>query len=345
MNLQDLDRTLFIAEIGANHDGQLDRALKLIRLAAAAGADVVKFQHYRADTLASEYGFEQLASLAHYSDNPHRVFRKYETPWKWTPFLAETCRLNGVEFMSTPYDLVAVDHLNPYVKAWKIGSGDITYQQLIEKCAGTNKPILLATGASHIDEIVLAVSWTGTSELCIMQCNTNYTGSEDNLQYVNLRTLWHYISVTGLSDHSRSMIPVLGAVALGAKVIEKHFTDGESESPDNSFALRPDEWAAMVGAVRQLEAALGDGAKRVEPNEVETVVLQRRCLRAARDLSAGTILTADDIVALRPAPEGSIAPYNIDKVLGSTLAVDMKNGEEFESLSFIQDFSNDKRRL
>ena len=329
MNLSNIQKTIFIAEVASNHDGQLDRALKLIRLAAAAGADVVKFQHYRADTLASEYGFEQLASLAHYSDNPYRVFRKYETPWEWTPFLADACRLNSVEFMSTPYDLAVVDHLDPYVEAWKIGSGDITYRDLIKKCAKTEKPILLATGASHYDEVILACTWTGISEVCIMQCNTNYTGTENNLQFANLRTLNHYVSYKGLSDHSRSMIPVLGAVALGAKVIEKHFTDGESESPDNSFALRPDEWAAMVGAVRQLEAALGDGAKRVEPNEVETVVLQRRCLRAARDLSAGTILTADDIVALRPAPEGSLPPHKIDSVLGTTLNRPFVKGEQF----------------
>lgn len=335
------DRTYIIAEIGSNHEGDLARACALITMAAQAGADCVKFQHYRADTLASEVGFEQLGILAHYSDNPYRVFRRYEVPWEWTPILAQVCTHNGVDFMSTPYDLAAVDHLAPHVKAFKIGSGDITYHKLIKYAAAKGKPLLIATGASSLEDIdrIMKGAFTGgflaAKDVCLMQCNTNYEVSASKSRFANLRVIEdfhiYWPAAVGYSDHTLDAVTALGAVALGARVIEKHFTDDRSRpAPDHPFAIEPKEWRQMVDQIRRLEAALGDGVKKVEANEQETVVLQRRCLRAATDLSAGHVITSADVVALRPAPEGSLPPYEINKLVGWELSMSIRKGEYFE---------------
>ena len=327
--------TYFIAEIGANHDGKLDRALKLIQLAAESGASAVKFQHYKADTLASKVGFDQLQSLAHYSDNPHSVFRRYEVPWGWTPVLADVCRTYKVDFLSTPYDLDAVDHLDPYVKMFKIGSGDSTYHELIKHAASKGKDLCIATGASSFYDIDQVVKLVPMNTVTLMQCNTNYDVDQNKGRHANLEVIrelyGYYPKAVGYSDHTLDYVTALGAVALGATVIEKHFTDDRTgESPDHPFAVEPPQFRDMVSAVRRLEAAMGDGVKTIEDNEKETVVLQRRCLRAARDMEVGTVLTADDLVALRPAPAGSFKPYEEALLLGRTLYRAIKKGEHFE---------------
>ena len=297
--------TFFCADIGANHDGSLDKACELIHLAAEAGADAVKFQHFRADHIVSERGFASLPKMAHqiaWKDSVVETYRKAETPWKWTPTLANACKVEGVEFMSTPYDLEAVDHLDPYVNVWKIGSGDITWFPLIAKVAGTGKPVILSTGASTIYEVERAY-WVarGEVEVVLMQCNTNYTGNDrENIKHVNLNVLTTYrdtwpSAVLGLSDHTQSIPVVLGAVALGARVIEKHFGVG-GDGPDHGFSMDPATWQAMVEDVRELESALGSPIKQVCENETEARIVQRRAMWDGR--------------ALRPCPsdrEGELA--------------------------------------
>lgn len=329
------DKVYFIAEIGANHDGSLKRALKLIQLAADAGANAVKFQHYQADTLASREGFDELKDLAHYTDNPHTVFKKYELPLDWTPALAEACKDAGVDFMSTPYSLEAVDHLNPYVKVHKIGSGDITYHALIRKAASTGKPVLISTGASTITDILRMVSacfpgGVNGHDYWLMQCNTNYEVDHSKAEYANLSVI-PKVPMAGYSDHTLDEVTVLGAVALGARIIEKHFTDNPRRkgSPDHPFAVGPDAWYKMVEAVRKLESAMGTGTKRLEKNEELTVVLQRRCLRAARDLPLGHPIRREDVVVLRPAPLGSLKPDAIGELIGKTTTRAMVLGEAF----------------
>ena len=166
-----------------------------------------------------------------------------------------------------------------------------------------------------------------------MQCNTNYTGGLENTRHVHLNVLKSYAAlypdvVLGLSDHTPGDVTVLGAVALGARAIEKHFTDDTSrEGPDHGFSLDPRTWREMVERTRELEAALGDPEKRVADNERETVVLQRRCLRAARALAAGHVLTAADVEALRPAPADAVFPYDLPRVLGRKLTRPLAGGE------------------
>lgn len=332
--------TYFIADIAANHDGSLERAKALIRLAKEAGADCAKFQHFLADKIVSDVGFSQgvgqVSHQAAWKKPVADIYDQYHTRRDWTEALVETCREAGIAFMTTPYDVEAVRMFSTIVPAYKIGSGDITFHSLVREIARQGKPVLLATGAARMDEVEAAVEviLEENPSLCLMQCNTNYTGSLENFRYVNLRVLeafgkrWPGMPL-GLSDHTPGHSAVLGAVALGARVIEKHFTDdNDREGPDHSFALNPVTWRAMVDATRELEYALGDGSKRIEPNEEQTVVIQRRALRMVGPLAAGTILREEHLEALRPCPEGAVPPSEIGEVVGRAIKVDKERGRE-----------------
>jgi len=331
----------FIADIGANHDGDLKRAKTLIRLAAQAGADAVKFQNFIAPKIVSKVGFNAMkAPLAHqaaWRKSVYEIYSDASAPWDWTATLKKTCDEVGVTYLSTPYDLDAVDMLNPFVPAFKIGSGDITWPEILLKAASKGKPLILSTGASNLEDVRRAVNVLGTLDtpLVLLQCNTNYTGSRENLKFVNLRVMSTYRTlfpeaVVGLSDHSPGDIAAIGAVALGAKVIEKHFTDDNHRiGPDHSFAMTPTAWKAMMERTRDLELAFGVPEKKVEENERETAIVQRRCLRAAQDLPAGTVLTRESIDVLRPAPAGGISPHDIDRILLARLKKPVIAGEHF----------------
>lgn len=325
------DATYFIADIAANHDGQLARARDLIWKAKEAGADCAKFQHFMAGKIVSASGFDQLGSqVAHqakWKRSVVEVYDAYHTRRDWTEALVETCREADITYMTTPYDLDALETQAPHVPAFKIGSGDITFDPLLRSTAAIGKPVLLATGASTMEEVEQAVETLLSLNpgLVLMQCNTNYSGSESNFACVNLRVLqvfalrWPGLPL-GLSDHTPGHEAVLGAVALGARVVEKHFTDDNSrEGPDHAFALDPTAWRAMVHATRRLEAALGTGIKVVEANERETVVVQRRAVRLVADLPAGHRLVAGDLECLRPCPLDAIDPRGLDRLIGCEL--------------------------
>ncbi len=323
--------TYFIADIAANHDGNLDRALSLIDLAAKAGANAAKFQHFRAETIVSDYGFKSLGNQkSHQSSWNKSVFEVYQdasVKLDWTESLKVKCDEAGIHFFTSPYDLELVDYIDRFVPAYKIGSGDITWTEIIRAIAMKNKPYFLATGASAIDDVCRAVreGLDHNPNIVLMQCNTNYTGSIENMKYVNLRVLNSYKEmfpemILGLSDHTPGHATVLGAVALGARVIEKHFTDDVSRlGPDHAFSMDPRAWGEMVSRTRELESALGTGLKKIEANEVETVVLQRRALRTTSELLAGQVISRDNLCALRPAPHDAILPYQLEEVIGKTL--------------------------
>lgn len=329
----------FIADIAANHDGDLIRAKELIWKAKEAGADCAKFQHFLADKIVSDSGFKDLqGNLSHQSNwkaSVYNTYDQYHTRREWTEELVETCKSAQIDFMTTPYDFDAIDTFAEIVPAFKIGSGDITYSDAIDRIAKVRKPIFLATGAATFDETIRAVDLVLRSNpnLCIMQCNTNYTADHDNFKFVNLNVLKLYAQrwpgiILGLSDHTPGHSAVLGAVALGARVIEKHFTDDNDRiGPDHSFALNPKTWRLMVDSTRELELALGDGIKRVESNEKETVVIQRRSMRVVHDLPAGSTITRDNVQALRPCPEGAYTPFDIDELVGKKIIINKKSGE------------------
>jgi N-acetylneuraminate synthase len=331
--------TYFIADVAANHDGDLERAKDLIYMAKEAGADAAKFQHFRPETIVSDVGFKSLGGhqshQASWNNSVFEVYRKASVSTDWTETLKATCDKSGITFFTSPYDFDLVDHIDPFVPAYKIGSGDITWIEMIERIASKQKPYILATGASTTDDVVRAVS-AGLAinpQFVLMQCNTNYTGSQENMRYVQLNVLKTYRSmypgmVLGLSDHTPGHATVLGAVTLGARVVEKHFTDDvQRTGPDHKFSMDPKSWRDMVDRTRELEAALGAGLKKVEDNELQTVVLQRRAVRLVHDLPAGHLLMREDLTVLRPAPTGSLLPYELGEAIGRPLRVAMASGQ------------------
>lgn len=331
--------TYFIADVASNHDGDIERAKALIRLAAEAGADAVKFQHFKAEKIVSDFGFRnlggQFSHQAMWGKPVFEVYRQYECNRDWNEMLAETAQAAGVHFMTTPYDAEAVEQIDGYLPAYKIGSGDITWPDFIELIARRGKPVMLASGASSMDDVMRAVDavLAHNRQLVLMQCNTNYTGDLENFRHINLRVLQSFAlaypgMLLGLSDHTPGHATVLGAVALGARVVEKHFTDDNARvGPDHAFSMNPANWRDMVLRCRELEHALGDGCKRVEDNEKDTVVLQRRCVRLVRPKKVGERLAADDLECLRPAPSGALPPYRLTEAVGRALTVDKVAGD------------------
>lgn len=329
----------FIADIAANHDGDIERAKDLIFLAAEAGADAAKFQHFKAETIVSDYGFKNLGGQqshqASWKKSVFDVYRDASISLDWSLILKETCEKAGITFFTSPYSLDLVDHIDDYVPAYKIGSGDITWVEIIEYIAKKNKPYILASGASSFEDVNRAVSaaLAINPNLCLMQCNTNYTASLENFKFIQLNVLKAFREmypdlVLGLSDHTPGHATVLGAVALGAKMIEKHFTDDiNRQGPDHKFSMDPKTWREMVDRTRELENALGYGIKKVEDNEKETVVLQRRAIRLNANLSAGTIIERQHLIVLRPCPQDAIPPYQISEIIGKEIRRDMLSGE------------------
>jgi N-acetylneuraminate synthase len=341
------DPVYFVAEIGSNFDRDLSRAKDLIYLAKEAGADAAKFQHYTAGSLVSDTGFRQLGGRqSHQSSWKKSVFETYQDASlnrDWTAVLKRTCDEAGITFFTSPYSIELVDYVDPFVPAYKVGSGDITWLEIIEHMASKHKPVLLATGASDLEDVRRAAdaALAVTPDVVLLQCNTNYTAGQDNYSYLQLSVLREYEAmypgiVLGLSDHMPGHISVLGAVALGARVIEKHFTDStDRDGPDHPFSMTPTTWREMVDRTRELEASLGDGRKKIEENERETVVLQRRCIRARRDLERDTLLRDDDLTVLRPCPADGIAPFESRKLIGKKLKRSVSAGQHLRWEDFI----------
>lgn len=332
-------RPYFIADIAANHDGDLNRALMLIELAKESGADAAKFQNFKAPKIVSAKGFAELGGkFSHQAGWKKSVFETYEDASlsdDWTPVLKAKCDEVGIEYCTSPYDFGSVDWADAYLSYFKIGSGDISWPEMLRYIAGKGKPVCLATGASSQEEVDRAVSVIGEScdDLVLMQCNTNYTADPANFRYLNLNVLRTYAKrypgvVLGLSDHTKGHVSVLGAIALGARVIEKHFTDDNlREGPDHKFATTPAEWRRMVDDSIALFEALGDGVKRVEGNELETCVVQKRGLYATKDLEPGHVLEVGDLEPLRPRSDDGFEPWEADALIGKAVSCAVASGE------------------
>lgn len=332
-------KTYFIADIAANHDGNLQRALDLIHLAAEAGADAVKFQHFKADTIVSDQGFKTLGGQqSHQGKWKKSVFEVYQDAsvnLEWTEKLVAESKKAGVTFFTSPYSIELVDAIDQYVPAYKIGSGDITWHEIIEHIASKKKPVMIAAGASNLGEVDLAMNvlLKQRAQILLMQCNTNYTASLENFKFISLNVLKTFgllypNAVLGLSDHTPGHSTVLGAVTLGARAIEKHFTDDNSRvGPDHAFAMNPASWKEMVERTRELENALGSAVKKVEGNELETVILQRRAIRLRHDMKPGDKISRTDLDVLRPCPADAIQPYEIDRILNLKLSKPKGKGD------------------
>ena len=317
---------LVIAEIGSNHDGSLDRALALIDAAAAAGADVVKFQSFRAETLlarrwpAPDGGWR--------SAEAYPILERLEVPTEWHAPLRARAQARGVLFLSTPFDEARAGLLAALgVPAFKVASGDLTHLPLLRRLGSYGRPVLLSTGLATDDEIAAAIEavadGAGAPErrppIVLLHCVSLYPlrPRDANLQALPALAA-RFGCPIGWSDHSPGHTLALGAVALGACVVEKHFTDDRSRSgPDHGFAMEPQEWRAMVDALRELETALGDVRKRPRPDEENERVWARRAVYAARALPAGTAVGPDDLKVVRPAL--GLPPSALPGLLGRRL--------------------------
>lgn len=339
----------FIADIGANHDGSLERAFSLIKLAKEAGADAAKFQNFQAKKIVSQQGFQNLGGqLSHQAKWKKDVFQTYKDasiPFDWAEKLKQKCVEVGIEYFTSPYDFESVDMVDPFVNVYKIGSGDITWIEMLEYIANKGKPVILASGASSMQDVVRAMNAVEavTDQIVLMQCNTNYTADIENLKYVNLNVLKAFKQrfpnvLLGLSDHTEGHATVLGALALGANVFEKHFTDDNNrEGPDHKFAMNPKTWREMVDKANELYFSLGDGIKRIEENEKQSVIVQRRSIRANKDLNQGHVLTENDFEFLRPIPEDGLPPYLAKSIIGKILLHDVAAGKHIT----LKDIRND----
>ncbi len=328
----------YIADIGANHEDDLQRAFMLIEIAKEAGADAAKFQNFQAAKIVSDYGFKTLGKTAHTAGWQKSVFEVFDDASinkDWTAALKEKCDEVGIDYFTSPYDTESVDLVEPYLDAYKIGSGDITWHEMIEYIAKKGKPVMMATGATPMEEVEMAmkVLQAITGDIVLMQCNTNYSTDPNKMGHVNLNVLKAYAEkfpnvILGLSDHTAGHASVVASVALGVRVIEKHFTDDNDRiGPDHPFAMNPKNWRAMVDTANEAYSALGDGIKRIEDNEIGSIVVQRRSLRATADLPAGKVIEKADLEPLRPIPADGLPPYKITELIGKTLTKPLVAGE------------------
>ena len=342
-------QTYFIADIASNHDGYLNKAVELIHMASEAGANAAKFQNFYAKTLVSDYGFRNLKNVkshqSSWKSSVYKIYKQNEVSLEWTDKLSKACKKYNIDYFTAAYDTSIIKYLNKFVPAWKIGSGDITWHDHILKIASTKKPIILATGASSFEEInniykkIIKIN----KKICLMQCNTNYTGSIENFKHINLNVINTFKknfpkAVLGLSDHTHGHETVLGAITLGARMIEKHFTDNNSKiGPDHKFSMNPVSWKEMIDRSRNLENALGDGKKIVEKNEKKTVILQRRSIRVKQDLKRGTKIKFHHLNFLRPCPNDALQCDTVNNFINKKLIKNIKKNEYLKKNHFFNE--------
>ena len=325
--------TYVIAEVGSNFDGSLERAHALVKLAKDCGADAVKFQSFKPEWIISKENFDNLKTSfqAKWKESVWEVYEKATFPRDWHEKVLRFCEDEKIQFFSAPYDAEAVELLEKLkVPAHKIGSGDITWLEHVERVAKTKKPVILAAGAAtmaEVDEAVRTIRATGNESFALLQCVTQYpTPFEDSNVRAMVSLEQAFDCVVGYSDHTPGSVVPLAAVALGGRIIEKHFTDDKTrKGPDHPFAMDGKDFEKMVREIRDLEKALGNGVKRVMPSERETYSIQRRCLMAAGDIKAGTVMKREHIAVLRP--QKGLLPKELPNVVGRTAKKAIKKGE------------------
>jgi len=324
--------TYVVAEAGSNHNGSLETAYELIDVAADAGADAVKFQTFRAEDL-----YVEDSGGVEYLDDERSIYdiiESMEMPYEWIPDLYDHCRDRGVHFLSTPFDERSADHLAEYVPAWKVASYTSSHHPFLRYLADTDKPVVMSTGAHDHEEVAASVEvlkQAGVEALALLHCVAAYPTplADANVRVVErLRDSFGVRS--GLSDHTLDpVVAPSAAVALGATIVEKHFTlDKTMEGPDHEFALEPDELDRMVTAIRETERVLGSGEIRVLDAEQELYEKARRGIHAVSDVAVGDPLTDDDVRVLRPGErDRGLHPRFYDDVVGKVAARDIDSGK------------------
>lgn len=321
----ELNRRVFIvAEAGVNHNGDLAIAKRLVEVAKEAGADAVKFQTFRADRLVTrsaakaKYQVENTGT----DESQAEMLRALELSPDAHRELVAYCRAQGIMFMSTPFDLESVDLLAELgMTVWKIASGEITNLPLLRKIGGLCHRIIMSTGMATLNEVkaalnALTTAGTPKDRITVLHCHTNYPTAMEDVNLRAMLTMRDTLGVrVGYSDHTPGIEVPTAAVALGASVIEKHFTlDRSMPGPDHKASLEPGELAAMVRAIRNIERALGDGVKRPTARELEIAPIGRKSIVATRDIATGEVFSTDNLTTKRPG--SGVSPMRWDQVLG-----------------------------
>lgn len=326
--------TYFIAEIGANFDGSIECAKEHIDAAKKAGADCAKFQTFKTEKIVSEGGFSKMkleGVHGTWGKTVSEVFKEVEFPLEWHKEIADYCKEIGIDFTTAPYFKEAVDICEelqvPFIK---MGSGELTWYEMMEYAASKGIPLMIATGdatLSEIDEVMRVVESTGNKDIVLMQCITNYPSKIDSANVNVLKTYQSAFNVlTGYSDHSPGPVVALASVVLGGCVVEKHFTlDKKRKGPDHPHSMEPQEFEQMVTYIKELERAMGSTRKELVDEERETVYVQRRGLYAKNDIKSGQLIKEDDIDVLRPAL--GILPKYKNTVVGKVASADVKKGD------------------
>jgi len=323
--------TYTIAELSANHNHSFEQAVRLVETAKEVGADAVKLQTYTPDTLTIDCDNEcfRIKGTAWDGRNLHDLYAEAYTPWEWQPKLKEVANELGLDLFSSPFDDTAVDFLERMdVPAYKIASFELVDTGLLQKVASTGKPVVLSTGMAtfaEIEEAVATLRQAGCTQLALLKCNSAYPAPPEEM---NLRTIPDMAArfgvPVGLSDHTLGIAVPVAAVALGACIVEKHFTLSRAvPGPDSAFSLEPQEFRAMVEAVRIAERALGEVGYEVTKRQVASRVF-RRSLFVVADVKAGEVFTHKNVRSIRPGH--GLAPKHLQEVLGRKAARDIARG-------------------
>jgi N,N'-diacetyllegionaminate synthase len=329
------NKSLIIAEVGVNHNGNLEMAFQLIDAAFTAGADAVKFQTFKAEKIiavnAPKAGYQKKTTG---SDESHlEMVRKLELDETAHIQLYQYCQQKDIQFLSSPFDLESIDLLNRLgLEIFKIPSGEITNLPYLRKLEALKKRLILSTGMANLGEIeaaldVLTESGASLDNITVLHCNTEYPTPFEDVNLLAMLTIKNAFGVeVGYSDHTPGIEVPIAAVALGATIIEKHFTlDRNLTGPDHKASLEPDELKAMVQAIRNIEKALGNGIKRPSPSEVKNKPIARKSLVATQPIKTGELFSTDNITAKRPG--AGISPMRWDEVLGQAAQKDYKKDE------------------
>lgn len=329
-------KTYIIAEAGVNHNGSFDLACRLVDAAKAAGADCVKFQTFRSENLVSrtaqKAAYQQETTGA--EESQLDMIKKLELSYADFTRLKAYCDAVGIAFLSTPFDLESIAFLNELdMPFWKIPSGEVTNLPYLLALAKTKKPVVMSTGMCELSEVRAAVEVlqaNGTPEIRLLHCNTEYPTPYEDVNLRAMDTLRRAFGVeVGYSDHTKGIEVPIAAVAMGAAVIEKHFTlDRTMEGPDHKASLEPQELAAMVSAIRNIERAVGSEAKTASPSERKNRAVARKSIVAKCPIKAGEVLTEENLTVKRPG--SGISPMQWFDVLGTSARRDFEEDELIE---------------
>ncbi|MCH5191127.1 MAG: N-acetylneuraminate synthase [Oscillospiraceae bacterium] len=325
-----------IAEAGVNHNGSLEIAKKLVDKAAEAGADCIKFQTFKAENLVSKY----CAQAKYQNENTGKIqsqlqmLKELELSFNDFEEIKNYCDYRKIDFLSTPFDIPSIAFLNTLgMKFWKIPSGEINDLPYLMEIAKTGKPVVMSTGMCTLEEVETAVKilrQNGSGEISLLHCTTNYPTPYENVNLNAMITLRERFNCTvGYSDHTKGFEVSVAAVAMGAQIIEKHFTlDKNMSGPDHKASLEPDELKNTVSYIRNTEKALGCFEKKPDISELSNISAARKSIVAKRDIKRGEILTENNITAKRPG--NGISPMKWFEVLGTAAVRDFKEDELIE---------------